>query len=60
MHRRLTGSLLKVVVGLFAVAAFATLPVGCAKQRCGGCKMAKKKCPPGCKKPCCAKKNQKK
>lgn len=55
MGRRWTGSALKVVVGLFAVAAFAALPTGCAKKCCSGCKMTKSNCPAGCTKPCCKK-----
>jgi len=58
MSRRLTGSALKVVVGLFAMVAFAALPTGCSKKCCGGCKTAKGDCKPGCTKPCCKKAEQ--
>ena len=55
MNRRWTHSVLRVVVGVFAVAAFAALPTGCSKKCCSGCKTSKGNCAPGCTKPCCKK-----
>jgi len=58
MNRSFLRKLTTMAAGLLAVVAFTTTNVGCnCNKPCGGCdKPCAKKCPPGCKCPDCAKK----
>gem|GEM_PF-5558355 len=60
MSKRLIRRIAGVALGSLAMFAVATAPLGCASTRgCGGCTKSVKRCPKGCTKPCCKKKQKK-